>query len=230
MARLWSRKRNDPSGARADERRAGRIGPPRRRGPRLVGAGGGHGGVAAPVGPRGRMPHRSATSWPSTSATTGGPASGSRRPSDDELEYETVVEPIEEQEPDPYEVLGVEPTATWDEIVAAHRHQARVHHPDRLFGQSRRGEGGGRGAHPGHQRGLQGAQGPPRHVALRGARGAPGPARGGPPGSGPARPTTSSSWSQTTTALSTCLASQASRRASAAPARCLVAGDLAPPA
>lgn len=37
---------------------------------------------------------------------------------------------------DPYEVLDVEPTATWDEIIAAHRHQARVHHPDLLFGQS----------------------------------------------------------------------------------------------
>jgi DnaJ like chaperone protein len=37
---------------------------------------------------------------------------------------------------DPYRVLEVEPDATWDEIVAAHRHQARVHHPDRLFGQS----------------------------------------------------------------------------------------------
>ena len=33
-------------------------------------------------------------------------------------------------------MLEVEPTATWEEIVAAHRHQARVHHPDRLFGQS----------------------------------------------------------------------------------------------
>lgn len=39
-------------------------------------------------------------------------------------------------ETDPYRVLGVEPTASWDEIVAAHRDQARVHHPDRLFGQS----------------------------------------------------------------------------------------------
>jgi hypothetical protein len=39
-------------------------------------------------------------------------------------------------DPDPYVVLQVDPTATWDEIVAAHRHQARVHHPDRLFGQS----------------------------------------------------------------------------------------------
>ena len=33
-------------------------------------------------------------------------------------------------------MLHVSEDATWDEIVAAHRHQARVHHPDRLFGQS----------------------------------------------------------------------------------------------
>jgi hypothetical protein len=37
---------------------------------------------------------------------------------------------------DPYKVLQVDPSATWEEIVAAHRHQARVHHPDRLFGLS----------------------------------------------------------------------------------------------
>lgn len=37
---------------------------------------------------------------------------------------------------DPYKVLQVDPEATWDEIVAAHRHQARVNHPDLLFGQS----------------------------------------------------------------------------------------------
>jgi hypothetical protein len=37
---------------------------------------------------------------------------------------------------DPYKVLGVEPTASWEEIVAAHRDMARLHHPDRLFGQS----------------------------------------------------------------------------------------------
>lgn len=37
---------------------------------------------------------------------------------------------------DPYSVLQVEPTATWDEIVAAHRGQARANHPDQLFGQS----------------------------------------------------------------------------------------------
>ncbi len=37
---------------------------------------------------------------------------------------------------DPYKVLDVEPGSAWEEIVAAHRHQARVHHPDRLFGQS----------------------------------------------------------------------------------------------
>jgi hypothetical protein len=37
---------------------------------------------------------------------------------------------------DPYEVLEVDPSASWDEIVAAHRHQARAHHPDRLVGRS----------------------------------------------------------------------------------------------
>lgn len=37
---------------------------------------------------------------------------------------------------DPYAILEIDPSATWDEIVTAHRQQARVHHPDRLFGQS----------------------------------------------------------------------------------------------
>jgi hypothetical protein len=37
---------------------------------------------------------------------------------------------------DPYAVLRVEPSATWEEIVDAHRRMARRHHPDRLFGQS----------------------------------------------------------------------------------------------
>ena len=32
----------------------------------------------------------------------------------------------------PYAVLGVRSTATWDEIVAAHRQLAKLHHPDRL--------------------------------------------------------------------------------------------------
>jgi hypothetical protein len=39
-------------------------------------------------------------------------------------------------EPSPYEILEVDESASWDEIVAAHRHQARINHPDRLFGQS----------------------------------------------------------------------------------------------
>lgn len=34
---------------------------------------------------------------------------------------------------DPYEILGVSPTASWSEIVAAHRHLAKLHHPDRLL-------------------------------------------------------------------------------------------------
>jgi DnaJ-domain-containing protein 1 len=37
---------------------------------------------------------------------------------------------------DPYAVLEVSPDAAWDEIVAAHRQQARRHHPDRLAGEA----------------------------------------------------------------------------------------------
>jgi DnaJ-domain-containing protein 1 len=48
----------------------------------------------------------------------------------------TAEEPADAGPRDPYEVLEVAPTATWDEIIAAHRHQARIHHPDLLFGQS----------------------------------------------------------------------------------------------
>jgi DnaJ-domain-containing protein 1 len=33
---------------------------------------------------------------------------------------------------DPYAVLGVTATATWEEITEAHRKLARLHHPDRL--------------------------------------------------------------------------------------------------
>lgn len=41
---------------------------------------------------------------------------------------------------DPYSVLGVSRDAPWSEIVAAHRHLAKLHHPDRLLsvdGESR---------------------------------------------------------------------------------------------
>lgn len=55
---------------------------------------------------------------------------------DDVLSAEATLEQQALEDQDPYQVLQVEPTATWEEIVAAHRHQARVHHPDRLFGQS----------------------------------------------------------------------------------------------
>ncbi len=57
-------------------------------------------------------------------------------PTDEELAAERALEQRAVDDQDPYKVLEIEPTATWDEIVAAHRHQARVHHPDRLFGQS----------------------------------------------------------------------------------------------
>lgn len=46
---------------------------------------------------------------------------------DPELAHEPVAE-----DDDPYAVLKVEPTATWDEIVAAYRRQARWWHPDGL--------------------------------------------------------------------------------------------------
>jgi DnaJ-domain-containing protein 1 len=57
-------------------------------------------------------------------------------PTDEELEAERRKEQQALDDQDPYKVLQVSEDATWDEIVAAHRHQARVHHPDRLFGQS----------------------------------------------------------------------------------------------
>jgi DnaJ-domain-containing protein 1 len=42
-------------------------------------------------------------------------------------------EPIDTS--DPYAVLDVPSTATWEEIVDAHRRAARRHHPDRLVGR-----------------------------------------------------------------------------------------------
>lgn len=57
-------------------------------------------------------------------------------PTEEELATEAARDQQALDDQDPYKVLEVEPTATWDEIVAAHRHQARVHHPDRLFGRS----------------------------------------------------------------------------------------------
>ncbi|HEV3227702.1 MAG TPA: J domain-containing protein [Acidimicrobiales bacterium] len=35
-------------------------------------------------------------------------------------------------ETDPYVVLGLPPSASWEEISAAHRRLAKLHHPDRL--------------------------------------------------------------------------------------------------
>jgi hypothetical protein len=57
-------------------------------------------------------------------------------PTDEQLAAEAEAEQQALDDQDPYKVLQVEPTASWDEIVAAHRQQARAHHPDRLFGQS----------------------------------------------------------------------------------------------
>lgn len=51
-------------------------------------------------------------------------------------------DPAPEEQPAPttgpvaaYAVLGVDPGATWEEIVAAHRAMARRHHPDRVATQ-----------------------------------------------------------------------------------------------
>jgi hypothetical protein len=53
-------------------------------------------------------------------------------PTAEELEEERRQAQQRIDDQDPYKVLQVSEDATWDEIVAAHRHQARVHHPDRL--------------------------------------------------------------------------------------------------
>lgn len=51
-----------------------------------------------------------------------------------EPDAEEVVEPeVPIDTSDPYAVLGVEPSASWEEIVGAHRALARRHHPDRLL-------------------------------------------------------------------------------------------------
>lgn len=36
-------------------------------------------------------------------------------------------------ETDPYVVLGLPPSATWEEISASHRRLAKLHHPDRML-------------------------------------------------------------------------------------------------
>ena len=41
-----------------------------------------------------------------------------------------------DEHPDAYRVLDLAPSATWEEIVAAHRDHARAHHPDLLVGRS----------------------------------------------------------------------------------------------
>lgn len=61
---------------------------------------------------------------------------GFTAPTEAELAAERAREQQAIDDQDPYKVLQVDPSATWEEIVEAHRHQARVHHPDRLFGQS----------------------------------------------------------------------------------------------
>lgn len=59
---------------------------------------------------------------------------GFSEPTSAEQEAKAAVEERAIDDQDPYEVLQVDPSASWEEIVAAHRHQARAHHPDRLLG------------------------------------------------------------------------------------------------
>jgi len=57
---------------------------------------------------------------------------------DREVDGEEIDEEIDEaiDTSDPYAVLGVDPTASWEDIVIAHRAEARRHHPDRMVGRS----------------------------------------------------------------------------------------------
>jgi hypothetical protein len=57
-------------------------------------------------------------------------------PTEEQLEEERRREQQALDDQDPYKVLGIEPTATWEEIVDAHRTMARAFHPDRLFDRS----------------------------------------------------------------------------------------------
>lgn len=57
-------------------------------------------------------------------------------PTPEELAAEAARERQRVDDEDPYKVLDVSPSATWDEIVSAHRHQARVNHPDLKQGLS----------------------------------------------------------------------------------------------
>ena len=50
--------------------------------------------------------------------------------------FETTGPPSTTEPGDPYAVLEIDPSATWEEIVEAHRRMARHHHPDRLVGRA----------------------------------------------------------------------------------------------
>jgi DnaJ-domain-containing protein 1 len=52
---------------------------------------------------------------------------------DDTGSSEADYDPGPFQADDPYVVLGVPSTASWEEIMSAHRRLAKLHHPDRLL-------------------------------------------------------------------------------------------------
>lgn len=86
------------------------------------------------------IPHeadRAARPGPEPAPPAAAPPTTRPAPRRQERHDEPVDAPSDEIDPsDPYSVLGIEPSATWEEIVDAHRRQARRHHPDQLFGHS----------------------------------------------------------------------------------------------
>ena len=68
-------------------------------------------------------------------------------------------------ETDPYVVLGLPTSATWDEITSAHRRLAKLHHPDRLVDATPEERESSDRPHPRAQHRVHGATPPQGQVA-----------------------------------------------------------------